>query len=87
MSSSVSHQNGSAGLRPRAVPDTKKVEDVLLPAQIDKLESESRYVPFIIVVLLSSFPLMLINLQWPLNPYPRRCPPFSAFDLDSEETS
>ncbi|KAL4952969.1 MBOAT, membrane-bound O-acyltransferase family-domain-containing protein [Aspergillus filifer] len=41
MSSSVSHQNGSAGLRPRAVPDTKKVEDVLLPAQIDKLESES----------------------------------------------
>jgi hypothetical protein len=31
-------------LRPRAVPDARKVEDVLLSSQIEKLDTESRLV-------------------------------------------
>lgn len=43
MSSAVSHQNGSAALRPRAVPETKKVDDLLSP-QLDRADTESRWV-------------------------------------------
>ncbi|KAL3463848.1 MBOAT, membrane-bound O-acyltransferase family-domain-containing protein [Aspergillus heterothallicus] len=41
MSTAVAHQNGSAGLRPRAVPDVRKDEDALLSSQIEKLDNES----------------------------------------------
>ncbi|KAL2821103.1 MBOAT, membrane-bound O-acyltransferase family-domain-containing protein [Aspergillus granulosus] len=41
MSSAVAHQNGSAGLRPRAVPEARKDEDVLLSSQIEKPDDES----------------------------------------------
>ncbi|KAL4992422.1 MBOAT, membrane-bound O-acyltransferase family-domain-containing protein [Aspergillus falconensis] len=41
MSSAVSHQDSSAVLRPRAVPEARNVEDALLSSQIEKLDAES----------------------------------------------
>ncbi|KAL3477922.1 MBOAT, membrane-bound O-acyltransferase family-domain-containing protein [Aspergillus californicus] len=39
--SSISRQNGSAALRPRAVPQTRQDADGLLSSQIEKLDNES----------------------------------------------
>ncbi|KAI9368902.1 MBOAT, membrane-bound O-acyltransferase family-domain-containing protein [Aspergillus egyptiacus] len=41
MSTAVSHQNGAADLRARAVPETRKDESALLSPQLEKLENES----------------------------------------------